>query len=118
MADKYVFIDQIGRTIIGELVNETSSTVDVQNPAMIVVQPLENGQLQVKIYPLFFTEFVSEQTRNRGTTWTFNKAYITTTSDTVVDERLKRQYDSVFGKAEAVSTTAEPPTIKLFDDPQ
>ena len=117
MSNKITFIDQVGRTILAEAVETTTTQLVVKNPAMINVNQLQNGQLQVQLYPLFFAEFLSESSRVAGTTWKFNLAQIVTTDDAVVDQRLVEQYDRVFGaKAPAVSAPAETPVIKLFDD--
>ena len=112
-----LFIDQIGRTILGEAVAEDQATITVKNPAMINVNQLQNGQLQVQIFPLFFREFIEESKRELGTTWTFNRAQIVTTSDTVVDNKLVDQYNRVVGNTAATAAPAAgPATIKLFDE--
>ena len=117
MSKKITFIDQIGRTLLAEEVETTNTQLVVKNPAMINVNQLQNGQLQVQLYPLFFAEFLAESSRVAGTTWKFNLSQIATTDDAVVDQRLIDQYDRVFGaKAPAASAPAETPVIKLFDD--
>lgn len=117
MSKKIVFIDQIGRTIVGEQAGESDSQITVRNPAMINVNQLQNGQLQVQVFPLFFAEFIDPAQRNNGTNWIFNKAQITIGTDVVVDSRLIEQYDRVIGNVQP--TTSAPanqaPTIKLFD---
>ena len=114
MSKRITFIDQIGRTILAEHVETSSTQLVVKNPAMINVNQLQNGQLQVQLFPLFFAEFLAETSRTNGTTWKFNLSQITTTDDTEVDQRLQDQYDRVFGVKTA---PAEAPVIKLFDDP-
>lgn len=114
MGEKIVFLDQIGRTILGEKVNFSNTTLKVKNPAMINVNQLQNGQLQVQIFPLYFSEFLTESQRTKGTTWEFNLAQITLGTDVVVDQRLVDQYDRVVGNTTA-APAAEAPTIKLFD---
>lgn len=110
---KVVFIDQVGRTILGEEVSRDLRTLTVKNPAMINVNQSQNGQLQVQLFPLFFAEFVESAARNTGTVWEFNRDQITLGVDTAVDERLVNQYKQVFGTP---VPAAEPPTIKLFDE--
>lgn len=111
---KVTFIDQIGRTILGEKVDETSTHLRVRNPAMINVNQLQNGQLQVQIFPLYFTEFVAEADRVKGTVWRFNLSQITPSENLAVDARISDQYDRVFGVKPAAAP--EPAVIKLFDD--
>jgi len=115
MSEKIVFLDQIGRTIVGEKVSVDATTLTVHNPAMINVNQLQNGQLQVQIFPLYFSEFLTESQRSKGTTWKFNLAQITLGTDVVVDQRLVEQYDRVVGNTAATPVVAEAPTIKLFD---
>ena len=110
---KVVFIDQVGRTILGEEVSRDLKTLTVKNPAMINVNQAQGGQLQVQLFPLFFAEFIEPTARGTGTVWEFNRDQITIGVDTAVDERLVNQYKQVFGIAQPV---VEPPTIKLFDE--
>ena len=112
---KAIFIDQIGRTILGEQVDKTDAQLVVKNPAMINVNQLQNGQLQVQIFPLYFSEFVAEADRDKGTVWRFNLSQIATVDELVVDARIAEQYDRVFG-AKPVAAPVNPQVIKLFDD--
>jgi len=109
------FIDSIGRTIVGEEINRTDTVAVVKNPAMISVNQAQNGQLQVQLIPLFFSEFVVEHLRSEGSTWHYNTNNITL-GDVQVDARLVEQYTRVFNFA----TTPQAPTgdsvIKLFDE--
>lgn len=123
MTKKIVFLDQIGRTILAELVSDTSDNLVTRNPAMINVNQLENGQLQVQIFPLFFAEFLSEKSRVSGTVWSFNKNAITLSTDIEIEDRLSTQYDKVFEsiataaqKGATVDVTPEAGKIKLFDE--
>lgn len=109
------FIDSIGRNIVGEEVNTTDTSLVVKNPAMINVAQAQNGQLQVQLIPIFFAEFISEETRTDGTTWSFNLNTITL-GDVTIDSRLVEQYTRVFNAVPTVSTPPEDSVIKLFDE--
>ena len=111
------FIDSIGRTILGEEVNRTDTTLVVKNPAMINVNQAQNGQLQVQLIPLFFAEFVDSATRADGTLWNFNLASLTL-GEVVIDPRLLDQYSKVFGAAnlDPQGSPAEESVVKLFDE--
>ena len=107
-----IFVDQVGRTVIGDLVSEDDSTISLKNPCTIFVQPNEQGQLQVQTVPMFF--------REKGTTWTFRKNTIID-SDCAehLDDKLKSQYSQIvttFSAPDAPSEEAEPEVVKLFDD--
>ncbi len=79
-------IDQIGRNIIGKLVGETETTLTLNNPVILFVQPEQTGQIQVQSFPVFFFEFINKEYRNQNN-WTYNKANIVT-SDVVLDDRI------------------------------
>lgn len=55
--DIITYVDSIGRTCFGELVEETSDVVKVKAPAMIMVTPNDPSNMKVDVMPLFFTEF-------------------------------------------------------------
>tara|TARA_R110000765_G_scaffold144723_1_gene246762 strand:- start:64 stop:432 length:369 start_codon:yes stop_codon:yes gene_type:complete len=118
-----IFVDSVGRTIIGEVVGNTDTALQIKNPCTIFVQPNEQGQLQVQTVPMFFREFLTPEGRDAGTTWTFNKATIVD-SDCAdhLDGKLKTQYDTIITTLTAPDTQVdmdssdEPEVVKLFDD--
>lgn len=55
--DIITYIDSIGRTCFGELVDRTDSSIKVKAPAMIMVTPNDPNNMKVDVMPLFFTEF-------------------------------------------------------------
>ena len=121
-----VFVDSIGRTIVGELVSENKTSLEVKNPAVIHVQPNpQNGQLAVQLIPYFFKEF--QEGNKADSVWIFLKANITTGKDLQLDDRLVSQYTNMFSLietpplpeligADATANTGQPPVVKLFDD--
>ena len=116
-----IFVDQVGRTVIGELSEETNKIVVLKNPCTIFVQPNETGQLQVQTVPMFFREFLTEKGREEGTLWTFNKDNIVQSNCAdYLDEKLVNQYNAIittFKQADVVEEeTSEPEVVKLFDD--
>ena len=111
---KITFIDSIGRTIVGTIVDEFDSSYSIKNPAMINVQQMQNGQLQVQLIPLFFAEFISEASRLDGTVWKFNKNNITVPLTLELDTKLVEQYDRIFNPQAAVPVNES--VVKLFDE--
>ena len=94
MKEKHlVIIDQIGRNIIGKLVEETESTITLHNPVIVFVQPEQSGQIQVQSFPVFFFEFIDKEYRKQNN-WTYNKANIVT-SDVILDDRILAQYEKI-----------------------
>jgi hypothetical protein len=57
--DVITYIDSIGRTCFGELVEKKESNIRVKAPAMIMVTPNDAQNMKVDVMPLFFTEFSS-----------------------------------------------------------
>lgn len=108
------FIDSIGRTILGDEVKTENGIIFVKNPAMINVVQAQNGQLQVQLIPLFFTEFIEPSVRPNGTVWEYNTQNITRGSVTF-DEKLIDQYTRVFNSV-PLAPPQEAPVIKLFED--
>jgi len=111
------FIDHIGRTIIATQVSQDKTTLSVKNPAIVHVQPTQQGQLNVQTIPLYFREFLGEKSKNEGTVWKFNLANIVLGVDIDNDPRLLDQYNKLFTSV-PVGTIQQPgdKVIKLFDE--
>ena len=122
-----VFVDGIGRTLVGETVNETKTALEIKNPAIVHVQPnQQTGQISVQIIPFFFKEFL--KTNSEDTTWEFLKCNITLAKNVDLDDRLITQYVNMYNVVqtpvapELVTAGGAPlpktdtPVIKLFDD--
>lgn len=105
-------IDQIGRTIVGKFSSETETTLTINNPVILHVQPDQGGQIQVQSFPLFFFEFIEKDSRDKNN-WTFTKASIVT-SDVVLDERIKSQYEKI--NTPPVPVVASNPKIISIND--
>ena len=115
-----ILVDHVGRTIIGELVEDTDSTIVLKNAATIYVQPNETGQLQVQTIPLFFKEFLTLDGRETGVSFTFNKdTIIDTTAASVLDTKLINQYTKIVENLTAPDEPAASDSgevVKLFDE--
>lgn len=111
------FVDHIGRTIMAEQVESDKSTLTVKNPAIIHVQPTQNGQLNVQTIPLYFREFISDKQRDTGTVWKFNLSNIVLGVDIENDARLTEQYHKLFTAPSGIITPPQgEKVIKLFDE--
>ena len=55
--DIITYVDTIGRTCFGEVVEKTAKHVKVKAPAMIMVTPNDPNNMKVDVMPLFFNEF-------------------------------------------------------------
>jgi len=116
MSDIITINDHIGRTVVGKSVEETDTTITLNNPVIIHTQPNpENGQLQVQSFPYIFMEFLTDKEKNN---WTFTKSSIVQ-SDVDLDDRIIQQYNNINNPQPPVTqpdTSAEPEVIKLFDE--
>lgn len=117
--DLVCFVDN-QRSIMGELISETDTALQVKNPSTVHLQPTPDGQIQVQLFPFWFSELLSNAQREAGTTWTFNKDNIVFSSEKIeLDDRLVQQYNRAFGYIPAqqiITPNGSDKVIKLFDD--
>ena len=122
MSNKTVFVDGIGRTILGEVVSENDIALQVKNPAMVIVQqvpsPVQNQQpqLQVQLMPLFFQEFIDPKKRENGTVFEYIKANIARVVQLDLDEKILAHYNRIFNQSSIITPNVETPVIRLFED--
>ena len=115
-----VFFDAVGRTILGEKLEDktTKDILVVKNPAVVHIMPnQQTGQLQLQILPLFFKEFLAD--KDTGTVWNYLRANITEAVDVVFDFKLEAQYRQIFTNVPAPAPQqpqGSPEVIRLFDE--
>lgn len=116
-----VFFDSVGRTVLGEEVENKSSNkiLTVKNPAVVHITPNpQTGQLTLQILPLFFKEFLAD--KNASTFWEYKRELITEAQDLVFDFKLQAQYQQLFNTNPAPAPSqpqgSSAEVIKLFDD--
>lgn len=115
-----VFFDTVGRTILGERLDDktTDKILSIKNPAVVHIMPnQQTGQLQLQILPLFFKEFLAD--KDSGTVWNYNRASITEAVDVTFDFKLEAQYRQIFANVPAPAPQqpqGSPEVIKLFDE--
>lgn len=134
--DLVVFLDTIGRTIIGERTTENETDITVSNPAVVNIVPQQavdpnTGQqtqrMALQLFPLFFREFLAE--KDKAVAFTYKKGNITMSDgDITLDFKVGIQYEQLFavvGEINAAPTAPTAPaptapaddnTIQLFDD--
>ena len=106
------FLDNIGRTIIGRVSKEDDSTLTVENPALVHIQPNpQTNQLQLQILPLFFKEF--QEDRSKSSHWSYKKTNITLGEGIDFAGQFIAQYEQLFAPP---LPPGEPKTVKLFDE--
>lgn len=118
-----VFLDNIGRTILGEEQSSSADAVVVKNPVILNVQAAEGGRMSVQLFPIFFREFLGDKADS--VTFTFNTKSITQTDISALDFRLVGQYNQLFnpnnvfvpaGQQAAEEQKVNPAVINLFDE--
>lgn len=108
-----VFLDSIGRTIIGNVVKEDDTILAVENPALVHIQPSpQTSQLQLQLLPLFFKEFQADKTA--PTVWNYKKNAITLSNSIEFHGQFLTQYQQLFA-APVAPPQGEPQVVKLFD---
>jgi hypothetical protein len=114
------FVDHIGRTLLAEFVEDVDNGASfvVKNPAIIHVQPTQQGQLNVQTIPLYFRDFVSEKNKTEGTKWKFHYASVVVGLNIENDQRLVDQYSKLFAEPSLIQPVAanDQKVVKLFDE--
>ena len=104
-----VFLDNIQRTIVATLVQQSNDTLLVTKPAILNVAPTNEKKLQVQLYPLMFREFLKD--RDVFPTWSYSTTSIVISNDCELEANLLAQYTEMF----KIVKNEPAPTIKLFD---
>ena len=116
-----VFIDSVGRTVLGSVVKDSKTVLEVKNPSVLHVQPNpENGQIQVQLIPIFFKEFAGAN--NVDTVCEYLKSGITMAKELKLDDRLIDQYTNMYSVIKSPESNiitpgqaTDVPVVKLFD---
>jgi len=118
-----VFLDYVGRTILGELSSEDEDTLKVGNPVVLSTNNTQDGRMSIQLFPLFFREFLAE--KEADVVFSYKKNLITTTDIEAIDFRLQAQYSQIFNRSNIYVPSGQgtpapenrgPDVIKLFDE--
>lgn len=112
-----VFFDSVGRTILGERVDAstTDAVLSIKNPAVVHIMPnQQTGQLQLQILPLFFREFLAD--KSEPTIWNYNRSLITEAQDVAFDFKLQAQYQQIFNPSPIITPKGSGDVVRLFDE--
>lgn len=122
-----VFVDSVGRTIIGDEVSRSKTSLVVKSPAIIHVVPNpQTGQITVQLLPYFFKEFTKDGVGGGEATWTFNLSGLVMSEGVELDDKLVNQYKNVYspivtpdaglGAPVGAGVGGDSKVVKLFDD--
>jgi hypothetical protein len=119
-----IFLDKVGRTVMGVPVEQDENVLKVQNPVVIIVGGDNTGKMSVQLFPLFFREFLGD--KNADVVFSFNNKEITPSNIDALDFRLQAQYNQMFSKNNTFVAQGEPPkspepsneekVVNLFDE--
>jgi hypothetical protein len=118
-----VFLDYVGRTILGELSSEDEDTLKVGNPVVLSTNNTQDGRMSIQLFPLFFREFLAE--KEADIVFSYKKNLITTTDIEAIDFRLQAQYSQIFNRSNIYVPSGQgtptpdnntPNVVKLFDE--
>ena len=118
------FLDYVGRTVIGEITEETETQIKVKNPVILSMVTTPDNRMSIQLLPLLFRDFLAE--KESDVTFYFNKSYITQTDVEALDFRLQAQYNQIFNpsniivpnneQVQTLTSGTDPNVVKLFDD--
>lgn len=120
-----VFLDTVGRTVLGEeIVSSDSSLLSVKNPVIIETVPVDNaGKMSIRLLPIFFKGFLADQSKD--VVISYNRNVISVTDIDALDFRLQAQYAQMNnpnnsfisqGSSSATEDSTSKNVINLFDD--
>jgi hypothetical protein len=119
-----VFLDRVGRTVMGNLVDQSDQTIlRIENPVVIIVGGDNTGKMSVQLFPLFFREFLGD--KSSDVHFDFIKSDTTLTNIDAIDFRLQAQYNQMFSKNNTFVQQGEQPpaeqqskekVVNLFDE--
>ena len=116
--DIITYIDSIGRTCFGELINQTDTQMEVKAPAMIMVTPNDPNNMKVDVMPLFFTEFSSGE----SPVFVYSTNQYTQVKVTISDKILQHYNSKINTTTESNPESPveveekEVPEVTLFED--
>jgi len=111
-----VFLDNLGRTILGTVTKATDNVFTVKNPVILNVVPLENGKMTLQLFPLYFKEFLAD--KSEDIYFDYQLSQITRSSIKAVDFRLAGQYAQMFSQPQqqATENSEKAGVVNLFDE--
>ena len=122
METKHVlFLDNISRTILATLVEETPTQWVVTNPVVLQVVSDQQNKIKVQLIPLLLRDLQKDGSEN--VQWTYNRSDIISTQHSGLNARFIAQYEFVTSltpeKAAQLSaekkTATTAPVVNLFD---
>jgi hypothetical protein len=120
------FLDYVGRTIVGEITEETETHLKIKNPVILSMVTTPDNRMSIQLFPLIFREFLAD--KDTPVIFDFNKNHITLTNIEALDFRLQAQYSQIFNAnnvyvpnnqqstTSQTSNTEDPNVVKLFDE--
>jgi len=96
-----LIFDNAGIIYIGHILSETPDYYLIYNPAQLFYDlNQETKEVEINIIPVCFPEVLSEESKEKGTTWTYSKknARFVSANDITLDARVMEHYHKIFTK--------------------
>lgn len=96
-----VIFDNNGSVFIGHVLSDTPDFYLIYNPAQVFYNVnSETKEVEINIIPVCFPELLSEETKAKGTRWTYKKsnAKFVSADDINLDSRVVQYYVSIFNR--------------------
>jgi hypothetical protein len=96
-----LIFDNAGVIYMGEITVDTGESYLVRNPAQIIYNiNQETKDVEINIVPVCFPEILSQESKEKGTIWVYQKrnARFISSYDVNIDERVVNYYNNIFLK--------------------
>jgi hypothetical protein len=94
-----VIFDNNGSVFIGHILSDTPDYYLIYNPAQVFYNVnSETKEVEINMIPVCFPELLSEETKVKGTRWTYKKsnAKFVSADDINLDPRVVQFYVNIF----------------------
>lgn len=96
-----LIFDNAGVIYIAQIMSETPDYYLIHNPAQVFYNINEETKdVEINIIPVCFPEVLSEESKETGTNWVYQKsnARFVSTDDIKVDARVLEYYNKIFNR--------------------
>jgi len=103
-------LDQYGRTIIGKKIDETDTTLTLNNPVIMHIEQQQDGGFGMKLLPILFMELLDKEDRGRNN-WTYQKSNVVV-GDVAIDADFVSRYTAI-NTPPADNSASSPKIVKI-----
>lgn len=110
-----VFLDQVGRTLFAEKLEDRSNEehLVIKNPVVVHISAKPGGEMSLQLIPIFFKEFSAD--KDQDVVFTFNIKNITLADPMLYDHKFHANYRNMFSKEKSTEKVDVPKTAEIID---